>query len=503
MMKIRNRLGNARAVIVGVSAVAAMATGTAVYLPQQDAASQPVAKKADFAEGSHQVGGSAAMAPPPAAAMVSDKPSRSLAAEVPASANNEQAASDVVRVYYATDRATYDPRSAAAWMPIVGPTLFGLGFICVLLVRIHYRGAKPLRVIALVGVAVLTVYISHGSLIEAQQTLRLAQQGNKFFGSRRYESQDNYPLNLGFSDVSLPKTHQKGEVERPSLLRLEFTENEKRHVMLKNISELSETEFFEDVRQGIDASRSQSTFVFIHGYNVQFDDGLMRTAQIAKDLQFEGVPIFYSWPSHAKLALYTFDEAVVSWTVAHLDRFLTDICERTGARQIHVVAHSMGNRAMLGALERIQLRRSSDKQATPLFEQVVMAAPDVDVAELNNRYTESLTKVARHVTLYASADDGALKVSASIHGFVRAGLSGPHLKQLKGIEAIDVSPVDTSLLGHSYYGSSPLLIRDIRTIVQLGKPASLREWLTAEEHGGNRLWRFRPEIANAPSAPVH
>ena len=36
--------------------------------------------------------------------------------------------------------------------------------------------------------------------------------------------------------------------------------------------------------------------VFVHGYNTAFDYAVYRTAQIAYDLKFDGVPFLFSWP---------------------------------------------------------------------------------------------------------------------------------------------------------------------------------------------------------------
>lgn len=42
-------------------------------------------------------------------------------------------------------------------------------------------------------------------------------------------------------------------------------------------------------------------FVFVHGFNVPFHEAAKRTAQMAFDMHFEGLPILYSWPSRASI----------------------------------------------------------------------------------------------------------------------------------------------------------------------------------------------------------
>jgi hypothetical protein len=60
-----------------------------------------------------------------------------------------------------------------------------------------------------------------------------------------------------------------------------------------------------------------------------------------------------------------------------------------------------------------------------------------------------------------------------------------------------VSDIDTSLIGHSYYGNNPKLIRDLRALVELGTPASSREWLEQILRPPvPPWWIFRPKSEN-------
>ncbi|MEZ6079827.1 MAG: hypothetical protein R3C56_30390 [Pirellulaceae bacterium] len=55
----------------------------------------------------------------------------------------------------------------------------------------------------------------------------------------------------------------------------------------------------------------------------------------------------------------------------------------------------------------------------------------------------------------------ALIASKQVHGYPRAGESGANIVIVPGIETIDVSGIDLSLLGHSYYGDSEPMLRDL------------------------------------------
>ena len=161
------------------------------------------------------------------------------------------------------------------------------------------------------------------------------------------------------------------------------------------------------------------------------------------------------------LLKYTVDENNVEWAVPHLKEFLIDVTRHSGAESVNLIAHSMGNQALTGALRELQLQLGEE---TALFNQIILAAPDVDAEIFRRDLAPALVQSARRVTLYASSNDQALVASKKVHGHARAGDSGAGLVVVPGIETIDVSTLDTSLLGHSYYGSSDPILLDIRGI---------------------------------------
>jgi esterase/lipase superfamily enzyme len=335
----------------------------------------------------------------------------------------------------------------------------------------------------------VTALFFHSANLAAQKDRRLVDNEDRVYGSDRHESADGYRLEVGTCRVSIPPDHRVGKVESPSILRLEFRETPEKHVILDRVVRQGDDEFYDDLETRIQQSPAKQAFVFIHGYNVEFENAVKRTAQIAFDLKFSGAPICYSWPSQGGLAEYTRDESNVTWTVTHLEHFLNQVVHRTGARTVHLVAHSMGNRALVQALERMALQQNPPE---PMFGQLVMAAPDVDAAEFRDRYAPAVTRMARHVTLYASANDRALVASTKVHGHTRAGLSGDSMTVIPGIDTVDVSPIDTSLIGHSYYGDNPLMIQDMQALVELSKPAANRPWLEQMARSPSlAYWVFR------------
>ncbi len=144
-----------------------------------------------------------------------------------------------------------------------------------------------------------------------------------------------------------------GELETPSIWRLEFSNDPENFVVLLSVSEADPASFYKDVAARVRASPGKLAFIFVHGYNVTFADAARRTAQMAYDLGFDGAPVFYSWPSQARYASYKVDETNAEWAVLDFKNFLEQFAKQSQADSIFLIAHSMGSRVLAGALKEL------------------------------------------------------------------------------------------------------------------------------------------------------
>jgi esterase/lipase superfamily enzyme len=308
-----------------------------------------------------------------------------------------------------------------------------------------------------------------------------------------YGDESSETLSYGSCEVSIPRDHRMGRLEAPTVFKLQFRNDPEKHVVLLKVSQENHRDFFREVSRRIDKSQSRSAFVFIHGFNVTFEDAARRTAQISYDLGFDGAPIFYSWPSKGSVLSYSADEATVDTTVTHLKGFLEDVATRTGATTVHLIAHSMGNRALIRALKEI----GSEQRSTPLprFHQVVLAAPDID-ARLFRDLAGAMKRPVDHVTLYASSNDKALRISKSKHEYARAGESGSGLVIVPGVYTLDVSELETDFLGHSYFGDNKTVLFDLfRLFKERRQPPDQRCGIRARQQGSSTYWAFDRTLA--------
>ena len=312
-------------------------------------------------------------------------------------------------------------------------------------------------------------------------TDRAANEDYKHGDSREeYFTGDRGQLQYGIAQVSIPKTHKFGEMERPGSGFLSFSkETVGEHILIQSLKDLGLEQFLELIDIKLGNVEENDILVFIHGYNVSFADAVRRTAQLSYDLEFKGVPLTYSWPSKSETEEYLTDESSVQYTVPHLVKFLTDVVENnrknTSPGNIHIIGHSMGTRALSYAVK--ELSFTYDKEL--LFKNIIFAAPDIDKDVFEVSVFPYVKKTSERITLYANEEDVALQISASMHGGKRVGQGGDDIFIFDGLDSIDASGADPDMfsLSHSYFSQHQLIVNDMKDVIYQSLPPSKRKTL--------------------------
>jgi esterase/lipase superfamily enzyme len=295
-------------------------------------------------------------------------------------------------------------------------------------------------------------------------------------------------VTYGHCDVWVPPTHRFGEtgtVWWKRWKRFQFADD---HLRLRNTDVLAGEGFWAALKEEMSRAEGGKPhgLVFLHGYRVSFEDAAIRAAQIGFDLKVSGATAFFSWPSQGTLKGYPADAAAVEASEDAITRFLADFVRRSGAAVVHLVAHSMGNRGLLRALQR--LAADAQLAAGVKFGQIFLAAPDVDrdlflgLARLYPRFSE-------RTTLYASDKDKALAMSAWLYSGPRAGYFLP-VTVADGVDHLDTVTVpdfDLDLLGHSYFAQAEGVLYDMIDLARHDTPPGQRPRLTA--NGGHWVMR--------------
>ncbi|MDA9524611.1 hypothetical protein XI06_31060 [Bradyrhizobium sp. CCBAU 11434] len=296
---------------------------------------------------------------------------------------------------------------------------------------------------------------------------------------------------FGIAEVSVPtRGRDLGELTSPSWWHLEFSANPEKHVILKSVGALGRDTFVTSLKDSLAAADLHDVLIFVHGYNVTFEDAARRAGQLAVDLKFAGRTLLYSWASAADTKKYTVDESTIDWSRDHFETFLQLALGEIGAGKVHVIAHSMGNRAVINTLERVtswQLPAGAAKLG-----QIIFAAPDID----RDRFVQLAARFkgcAARVTLYASSRDVALLASKFVHGYPRAGEAGDALTVVDGVDTIDASLVDTSLVGlrHSYFGEKRSILNDMFNLIVQQLAPDQRFDLQVAGDALRKYWSYR------------
>jgi esterase/lipase superfamily enzyme len=224
---------------------------------------------------------------------------------------------------------------------------------------------------------------------------------------------------------------------------------------------------------------------YIHGYNISFRRACQRAAVFQNGAGLTQRMAMFSWPSKGRSYNYTHDEADMAWSADQIEDFVSELIRQAGSGRVDLVAHSLGTRGLVDALEHLACARTWNE---PPIDQLVLVAPDIDAATFRHK-VDRLHQVARRITLYASDSDKPLKLSQEVHGYPRLGQAGPDLTLLPGIETIDVSAgASYELSGHLYHLYHPRVMADILHLLHTGESAARRPGLEPLSRDGQVYW---------------
>jgi esterase/lipase superfamily enzyme len=295
-------------------------------------------------------------------------------------------------------------------------------------------------------------------------------------------------ITRGRATVHVPKAHRFGETGSSFWKRLVRGDDRLR---LKVLDRLAADDFYADIRKAIQAARDAGdepeALVFLHGFNVSFEDAAIRAAQIGYDLKVPGATAFFSWPSRGSVAAYPADEASIEASEAAITDFLVDFAANCAAKKVHVIAHSMGNRGLLRALQRIAA--NAEMRGQVKFDQIFLAAPDVDrdlFLDLAHLYPQH----AGRVTLYASDRDLPVHLSSKLHEAARAGYFKPYTVAA-GVDTVAVPDFDIDLLGHGYFAQAEALLHDIYDLMRHNEAPGKRQRIEPAHEDGLNFWRLK------------
>lgn len=291
-----------------------------------------------------------------------------------------------------------------------------------------------------------------------------------------YSGERARQIGLGHVDVTIPPNHQTGEVEQPKQGK---SDPSKHFTIARPVLFENGAAFRAKINQAL-AERSQadnSLLIFVHGYNTNFTDAVLRMSQFVHDTGFKGVPILFTWASRGRALDYVYDINSALQARRYL-RELAGILADSNAESYSVVAHSMGNLTTLEAM--VGLVRENFVPKTSL-NSIILAAPDVDF-DLFEQYIRGLGPVRKKIHVLVSNDDRALTLSRQIAGGVsRAGSTDPEKLAALGVNVIDLTQIrNKGSTNHSKFARSPEIVQLIGRGINEGNSLSTTDTGLAE-----------------------
>lgn len=298
------------------------------------------------------------------------------------------------------------------------------------------------------------------SFATSRPVFQLKKGGIEIYNDVNYMEPADH-VSLGFANVQLPLgTHKRGALER-------YKKSAEGFKLLS-----VQTEIPKDFIRRPYHIKQPKFLVFIHGYNNNFEDSILQTAQLAEDLPWGNTDdeyriYAYSWLSRGFLPAYVLDRTFLDREGQRFQEFLELLIAAHPDSEVHLIAHSMGNEIALRALENMSLKnqKSGVPKAKKPFNNIILAAPDVSIEDFEARVPHAL-RLSYKVTHYFSTKDIAIGLSPFGNwGKERAGGQPIFVEGLDSIDTDSINSVEIGL-GHSYFGATEAILDDINVLTR-------------------------------------
>lgn len=259
-------------------------------------------------------------------------------------------------------------------------------------------------------------------------------------------------------------------------------------VTVEDARELDRGDFWSQAEAALEAADEPTVLLYVHGYQKSFYEAMQTATLLVERLDYDGLPLAFSWPSRANPAAYVVDATNMRWAQPHLNDFIDEIDRELAPRRLIIVAHSMGSQGVTRYL--VGAAREGRVPASLLAGHLVLVAPDIDQAIFRRDIAPVLRQAGIRTTVYVSAGDQGMRASRTVHAYPRLGDADEGVEALQGLDVIDATAVNPAFLGHNYHEQSAVVLRDIRRLLE-DVPVDKRDRLVPVDTAGGRYWELR------------
>jgi esterase/lipase superfamily enzyme len=255
-------------------------------------------------------------------------------------------------------------------------------------------------------------------------------------------------------DISIPTEREPGELNWPPKTRAPDASRD--FLVLDERRFGSAADFQGALREAMGLRGQKDAVIYVHGFNNTMAEGIYRVAQMHHDLQVPGVAVHYAWPSRASALGYLHDRESVLFARSGFEELLDEV-SRAGAKEIVIVAHSMGAFLTMETLRQMALADGS--RALDRVAGVVLISPDLDLDVFRSQ-ARDIGELPQPFVVFGSTGDRVLGLSARISG---AGERLGNLDNVAKIADLKVTYLETAAFdvgaGHLNLGENPALLK--------------------------------------------
>jgi esterase/lipase superfamily enzyme len=239
-------------------------------------------------------------------------------------------------------------------------------------------------------------------------------------------------------------------------------------------------QFQTEVQRRLELTPRKEVFLYVHGFNNDFNWAATVAAQLWHFLPRQGVPVLYTWPAgRGGLLGYNYDRESSEFTVGHLKQTLRALLTCPGVEKIHLLAHSRGTDVASSAVRELLIeQRGPERPVLRLarLENLILIAPDLDFDVAGQRLGDELVPLAvGRLTVYVHEKDRAVNLANwFFEGFRRLGQlrttdfteeQKRRMREARSVQFIDAR-VRSDLLGHGYFHNHPAVSSDLLQLLR-------------------------------------
>jgi len=282
-----------------------------------------------------------------------------------------------------------------------------------------------------------------------------------FFAETRSD-QTNYSKFV----ISIPPAREIGDVNYP---RGEDVDPDTEFLVSSAVQLKDKQAFVRAINVEADkrAVDDRQGFVFVHGFNTNSAEAVIRATALAEDTGREGVEIVYSWPSAGNVLKYLDDRESALFARGSFKETLTSMSESRLTNYL-VVAHSMGNFVAMDTMR--ELAQQNQKSVLRKIRALVLISADLDIDVFRTQAKPVLAKGVP-IILLTTNDDLALSLSAKLR---RQGDRVGDITSVSELGGLKVAVFDlTNIqsgdpLKHFKIGTSPEVLKFLKSLHQSG-----------------------------------